>query len=343
MLRRRVGKDGSRPAFTLIELLVVVAIIALLISILLPSLQRARELSKRSVCQSNLKGMGTSFYTYGNEFSDMWPICPGLKASVDGTAVLVYVQGTGNPATPTNFQSTIGYKRGTLGSPMAGEIFDTEPTASTTRNLWTLVRMQISPPKSFYCPSDTDAEGNADQNPQDLWDFGRESDVPSRTGNPTARTDYGYRQCSYGYQVPYGTKGKPSSDRDQRMPLAADRGPFSPVCESGKAWTKGTSIAVTGKTWSDAADTWLPYNSPNHGGFQTGEGQNVLYAGGSADWQGKPCVGIGYDNIYTSWVTGGVPPGGADADRVLGRPPSSYTGGSGLVTPVSDTDSMIYP
>ena len=75
MLRRTVGKDGSRPAFTLIELLVVVAIIALLISILLPSLARARELSKRAVCAANMKGMGTGFYTYANENNEMWPIC----------------------------------------------------------------------------------------------------------------------------------------------------------------------------------------------------------------------------------------------------------------------------
>src|SRR5215475_10614091 len=62
-------------AFTLIELLVVVAIIALLISILLPSLARARELSKRTVCSTNLKQLGTAFYTYGNENQEAWP-CP---------------------------------------------------------------------------------------------------------------------------------------------------------------------------------------------------------------------------------------------------------------------------
>jgi prepilin-type N-terminal cleavage/methylation domain-containing protein/prepilin-type processing-associated H-X9-DG protein len=58
-LVRRVG-----GAFTLIELLVVVAIIALLISILLPSLARAREGARTSVCLSNLKQMCSGVLLY---------------------------------------------------------------------------------------------------------------------------------------------------------------------------------------------------------------------------------------------------------------------------------------
>jgi prepilin-type N-terminal cleavage/methylation domain-containing protein len=57
----------SRRGFTLIELLVVVAIIALLISILLPSLSRAREQARISKCLANLKSMGTAAQTYLND------------------------------------------------------------------------------------------------------------------------------------------------------------------------------------------------------------------------------------------------------------------------------------
>lgn len=54
-------------AFTLIELLVVVAIIGVLMSILLPSLQQAREQGKRAVCLANLRGISQSSQAYATE------------------------------------------------------------------------------------------------------------------------------------------------------------------------------------------------------------------------------------------------------------------------------------
>ena len=60
--------------FTLIELLVVVAIIALLISILLPSLSRARELAKRAVCGANQKGIGVAMHIYSNDNDGWFPV-----------------------------------------------------------------------------------------------------------------------------------------------------------------------------------------------------------------------------------------------------------------------------
>ena len=54
-------------AFTLIELLVVVAIIALLISILLPSLKEAREQGKRALCLANMRSIGQASHAYSTE------------------------------------------------------------------------------------------------------------------------------------------------------------------------------------------------------------------------------------------------------------------------------------
>ncbi len=74
--RRR--SPGDHFAFTLIELLVVVAIIAMLISILLPSLSSAREQARAVVCGQNLRQLGTGMQTYVAENNDHYP---GLNTS----------------------------------------------------------------------------------------------------------------------------------------------------------------------------------------------------------------------------------------------------------------------
>ncbi len=63
----------TRRAFTLIELLVVIAIIALLVSILMPSLQKAKELAKDVVCKSNQKSVAYGVFLYAEEHNDIFP------------------------------------------------------------------------------------------------------------------------------------------------------------------------------------------------------------------------------------------------------------------------------
>jgi prepilin-type N-terminal cleavage/methylation domain-containing protein len=116
----------KRKGFTLIELLVVVAIIALLISILLPSLSRARELAKRTVCASNLKEIGTAMYLYAND-GDKFPATSGIR--------------------PNGAATYWAYR--TIVPPTTG-------IPSPTADLWILIRQNNATPKLFICPSTSD-------------------------------------------------------------------------------------------------------------------------------------------------------------------------------------------
>ncbi|MCK4623837.1 MAG: type II secretion system protein, partial [Phycisphaerae bacterium] len=63
----------QQKAFTLVELLVVVAIIALLVSILLPSLGLAKEAARRVTCSTNLRNLGLAANLYASENDDWLP------------------------------------------------------------------------------------------------------------------------------------------------------------------------------------------------------------------------------------------------------------------------------
>ena len=68
--RAQSGRWGALRAFTLIEVLVVVAIIALLVAILLPSLATAREQARRTLCATRLRNIGLANHVYANSNRD---------------------------------------------------------------------------------------------------------------------------------------------------------------------------------------------------------------------------------------------------------------------------------
>lgn len=300
-----------RKAFTLIELLVVVAIIALLISILLPSLARAREIAKRAVCAANLKGVGTGIKVYANDNSDWYAVAP-------------YDQGAGGSENTTGI-SFVGQMGASLETPLEGNITAVHPS----RSLFLLVIDGTCTAKQFICPSSGDSE-------DDLRNESGGNQVAAQPG--INRFDFkGYPFLSYGYQLPFG-KAAPNENLDPRMAIAADKGPYftSGSTTAGNviadAYSQVNSPDADGDSeeeilkWENAK--WTEYNSRNH----AGEGQNVLYQDGHVDFTKKPIVGVTYDNIYT------MHSGESTMSQVmLGDRPADNEG------PYKNTDSVIVP
>ena len=281
-----------RKGFTLIELLVVIAIIALLVSILLPSLNRARELAKRAMCGTNLSGIGKAFALYQGENADQFPwlVATDLTENTGGA-----------------FRTT---------APV--------PTAPIPRSITSIFFMLVRTGQGanlFVCPSTNDKADDQVKTgnpPVYNWDFS----PPPTGGSATSDT-----HCSYSLQAPlYNNSvmtGNGISSRGRgSVVIAGDRWPlFDDNPANPPASRKGTTpVDYTATNPPQAAIQ--NFLSQNH---SAGEVINVLRCDVSVKQAKRGDIGYENDDIYTA---SNKPDNGPDRDPgvAIGHPGKSGWG-----------------
>jgi len=272
-----------RRGFTLIELLVVVAIIALLIAILLPSLGKARELANRSYCAANIRGIIQSMVVYSNENNDAYPLVMAPTSSGGYTTA----------GTSSTDPRVVGLSLYTDTTKAMASYYSTsgvgQDPGDIPANLWILVLNQQCSPKQFICKSDPVATN--------VWQLQQTTGLNSYYINFNgSNPDFGY---SYSTAYPW-SPGSPSTPgawwkntTDSSLPVMCDIAPANNTGTNPAASTPGQS---GGGVPSNGNKCW---NSSNH----QRSGQEVGFADAHTEWCSRPDVGQSADNIFTGWAS----------------------------------------